>query len=153
MGSSYHKSGKLNFFQRAKLRSAKIKKEIELIKTNFDFIECKQRGDKLICTGKNKPSKNSQEYDFRIEYDIFNAPKVFIENPVIQYNDDIHMYPSDNSLCLYHKTDLVNEKWSYKKYNLFDTIIPWTLEWFVFYELYKITGRWEHPFVPHGTTK
>ena len=153
MGNSYHKSGKLNFFQRKKLRGAKIKKEIELIKTSFDFIKCTPKVDKLICKGKYKPSSNSQEYNFRIEYDIFNAPKIFIENPVIDYSDDIHMYPSDNSLCLYHKTDLINEKWSYKKYNLFDTIIPWTLEWFVFYELYKITGRWEHPFVSHGTTK
>ena len=47
--------------------------------------------------------------------------------------------------CLYHKTDLA---WD-TSYNLYDTIIPWTHEWIVFYELYLITGEWLHPFVPH----
>jgi hypothetical protein len=149
----YHKSGKLNDFQRSKLKSALIAKEIKLIKDNFDFIECNKKGEKLICNGKHKPTSNSQEYFFKIEYDVFNPPKVFIEKPKIEYNDNIHMFPSDNSLCLYHKTDLIKEKWSFKNYNLFDTIIPWTIEWLVFYELYSITGKWEHPFVPHNLNK
>lgn len=153
MGSNFHKNRKPNVFQREKLRSVKIKREVGYINDNFDLIECKTKGKKLICVGKYKPSSTSGEYEFRIEYDIFNAPKVFVISPLIEYNDDIHMFPSDNSLCLYHKSDLINEIWSHKKYNLFDTIIPWTLEWFVFYELYKITGKWEHPFVPHNANK
>jgi len=55
------------------------------------------------------------------------------------------MYPKNNTLCLYHKSDL---SWNINCH-LFDTIIPWTHEWFVYYELYCITGNWEHPFVPH----
>ncbi|MCF6167085.1 hypothetical protein [Lutibacter sp.] len=153
MGSRYFKSKKLNFFQKAKLSNTVIKKEVEKINFYYDFLNCKIENRKLVCTGKTKPTATSEEYSFRIIYDGENSPKVFVDNPVIEYNDDIHMYPTDNSLCLYHKTDLINERWSNKNYSLFDTIIPWTLEWFVFYELYLITGKWEHPFVPHNFSK
>ncbi|MCD4664441.1 MAG: hypothetical protein K8R68_04155 [Bacteroidales bacterium] len=68
-----------------------------------------------------------------------------IVEPQIEHNDDNHLFPKDNSLCLYHKTDLT---WD-TSYHLYDTIIPWTLEWFVFYELYLISGKWGHPFIPH----
>jgi hypothetical protein len=62
------------------------------------------------------------------------------------------MYPSDNSLCLYHsKTD--DLLWDPKKHNIFDTIIPWTQEWFTYYELYNITGVWEHPHIDHRLNK
>ncbi|MGZ3776280.1 MAG: hypothetical protein ACXVI9_01405, partial [Mucilaginibacter sp.] len=67
----------------------------------------------------------------------------------IEYHDDIHMYYDDLSLCLYHKTDLT---WD-ADCHLYDTIIPWTQEWFVFYELWKLTGEWLHPFVSHKKIK
>ena len=31
-----------------------------------------------------------------------------------------------------------------------ETIVPWTAEWIVFYELWKITGEWLGPEAPHG---
>ncbi len=30
-----------------------------------------------------------------------------------------------------------------------DTIIPWTAEWLVFYELWKDTGTWQGAEAPH----
>jgi hypothetical protein len=32
-----------------------------------------------------------------------------------------------------------------------ETIIPWTAEWLVFYELWKISGKWMGPAALHGT--
>lgn len=151
MGSRFFKSKKPNFYQKLKNRNRVIKREIELIHGHYNFLNCKVDKRILICEGNIKPTKTSNTYHFHIEYDGENPPKVFVDNPIIEYNDDIHMYPSDNSLCLYHKTDLINEKWNHKNYNLYDSIIPWTIEWFIFYELYLITGKWEHPFIPHST--
>ncbi len=129
-----------------------LNRERKLIISNYDFIECKISKNKLICLGKTKPTEFSIEYEFKIEYGGVNSPKVLTVNPVIEYSDDIHMFPKDNSLCLYHpKTD--NFKWDFKRHQLYDTIIPWTLEWFVYYELYLISGKWEHHFVPHKRTK
>ncbi|WP_426430341.1 hypothetical protein ACPX19_12495 [Winogradskyella sp. HB-48] len=99
-----------------------------------------------------KPTDYSKEYSIELVYDGLNAPKVYVIEPEIEYHDDIHMFPKEKNLCLYHpKTD--DFQWNYIKHHVFDTIIPWTLEWFVYYELYLITGKWEHPFVPHNTSK
>jgi len=125
-------------------------REKKLIENNFDFLECNIKGDKLVCEGVCKPTPLSIVYKFKISYDGKSSPKVNVIEPQISYNDYIHMFPSDNSLCLYHSSDMI---WDYKKNHLFDTIIPWTIEWFVFYEIYLITGKWEHPFVPHKSIK
>ena len=125
-------------------------REKKLIENNFDFLNCAIKGDKLVCEGICNPTPHSIEYKFQIIYNGITSPKVNVIDPVISYNDDIHMFPSDNSLCLYHSSDMV---WDYKKHHLFDTIIPWTIEWFVFYEIYLISGKWEHPFVQHKISK
>jgi hypothetical protein len=76
-------------------------------------------------------------------------PKVYAINPKIPYNEDIHMYEDDNRLCLYYPKDF---RWT-EKVHLYNTIIPWTHEWFLFYELYKIYGKWMHPEVNHKNPK
>src|SRR6476469_3557994 len=59
----------------------------------------------------------------------------------------IHMY--DNGvLCLY-KTAETPLKLSD---NIHEKIIPWTAEWFVFYELYLMCGKWLEPEAPHDVT-
>lgn len=116
-----------------------------LIEKHFDFIRCKVQNETLYCFGKYQPTSESLMYSYKIEYNAKKTPSVTITNPNIPYNDDIHMYYEDNSLCLYHKSDL---SWNIS-HHLYDTIIPWTHEWFVFYELYQFTGEWLHPYVPH----
>ncbi len=51
----------------------------------------------------------------------------------------------NGSLCLF---DPRVSPWK-GSYNLHETIIPWTAEWLVFYELYKIHGKWLGPEAPH----
>ncbi|MFT7157843.1 MAG: hypothetical protein ACI8Q1_002867 [Parvicella sp.] len=119
--------------------------EKKLIDKNYQFLECRIEKGILYCYGEYKPTSESTTYSYRIKYDPLDKPKVKVMKPVIAYNDDIHLYPKDNTLCLYHKTDLI---WN-TSCHLYDTIIPWTHEWFVFYELYQLTGKWLHPFVSH----
>lgn len=147
----FHRNRFKNREQNLPLRVVLIR-EKKLIESKYEFLSCTINKDKLNCIGKVKPTEYSEEYKIKIVYDGKNSPKVFVIYPVIEYNDDIHMFPSDNSLCLYHaETDKFF--WNFRKHNVFDTIIPWTLEWLVFYELYLITGNWEHPFIPHNTSK
>ncbi|MEI6822158.1 MAG: hypothetical protein WCL51_09480 [Bacteroidota bacterium] len=122
-----------------------INRERTLLKQHYDFIKFELQNGILYCYGEYKPTEFSINYKYRIKYDPVKAPQVTIRYPNIEYNDDIHMYQKSKSLCLYHKSDL---NWNINCH-LFDTIIPWTHEWFVYYELYCITGNWEHPFVPH----
>ncbi len=30
------------------------------------------------------------------------------------------------------------------------TIVPWLMEWLVYYEVWLITGQWEGGGIPHG---
>lgn len=119
--------------------------EKRLIEKHYDFLDCMIKDGILYCYGSYQPTEESNTYSYRIKYAPFSRPKVMVTYPTITYNDDIHMYPQDNSLCLYHKSDLV---WD-SSHHLYDTIIPWTHEWFVFFELYQFTGKWLHPEVKH----
>jgi len=123
-------------------------REKRLIEFNYDFLNCSIRQNQLICEGFIKPTEFSIDYKIRIVYDGRTSPKVYVLNPTIEYNDDIHMFSSDKSLCLYH-SEIDNFYWKKKKHHLYDTIIPWSIEWFVYYEIYLISGKWEHPYIEH----
>jgi hypothetical protein len=126
-------------------------REKKFIESHYDFLKCTISNNKLICVGKVMPTEHSIEYTVKIVYGGMISPKVYVLEPEIEYNDEIHIFPKEKNLCLYHsETD--NFIWDYKKHNIFNTIIPWTLEWFIYYELYQISGKWEHPFVPHNSS-
>lgn len=127
-------------------------REKKFVESRYDFLTCSIDKNVLYCKGNYKPTRYSKPYSFSITYSGKNSPDIHVIEPHIEFHDDIHMYPKGESLCLYHpETD--NLYWDSKKHNIYNTIIPWTLEWFVYYELYLITGRWEHPFKPHNQVK
>jgi len=88
--------------------------------------------------GELTPSHFSQSYSIQMNYRIGKRPKVQVVAPeldVPQKCTEIHMF-GDHSLCLHlsqeWRADMLLEK----------TIIPWTSEWLLHYELWKITGKW-----------
>jgi hypothetical protein len=119
--------------------------EKHLLERHYNFCNVKIAGGQLICSGRFQPTDASIVYQYRVTLIVGRSPRVVVNDPKIEYNEDIHMYRSDNSLCLYYPED---RSWTTKSH-LFDTIIPWTHEWFLYYELYQITGKWLHPFVKH----
>lgn len=121
--------------------SAKIQKR-ELEK-KFSFLKCRIENDTLICRGKFKPNANT--YAIRIEFRAGCFPQVYVLNPSIKPNADIHIY-SEGSLCLFYPGDL---KWK-DTTSIAEYTIPWIYEWILFYELYLLTGVWEGEFVSHG---
>ncbi|OYU79260.1 MAG: hypothetical protein CFE23_14830 [Flavobacterium sp. BFFFF1] len=121
-----------------------IRVEMKLLKNNFPFLKFQIREGKLICYGSCQPTDLSPIFNYRIEWAPGLNPKVFVISPQIEYDDDIHMY-SDKSLCLYYPKDFIYDF----KSHIHDTIVPWTHEWFLFYELYQIKGKWLHPYVDH----
>lgn len=116
----------------------KLMLELTAIQKNYNCFICSIRGNKLICEGKIQPTHLSREYYVKISYEAWKKPKVWIINPTIEYNEEIHMYKDDNNLCLYYH---VESPWKHS-YHLYDKIIPWTSEWLIYYELYQITGKW-----------
>jgi hypothetical protein len=117
------------------------KKEIE---KNFSFLRCRIENDTLICRGIFKP-EGCNAYDVKIEFRAGLFPQVYILNPEVKPNADIHIY-NEGSLCLFYPGEL---KWK-KTTSIAENTIPWIFEWILFYELYLLTGVWEGEFVPHG---
>lgn len=97
----------------------------------------------LECVGHIVPSQDCNIYEVAIQYCMNKFPVVKIRRPHIP--NKIHMY-RDGRLCLY---DHREQPWSTLD-NIHETIIPWTAEWLVYYELYLIFGKWFGREAPHG---
>ena len=116
------------------------------IETKFDCYECSIAGNMLICRGQIQPTTESKVYTIRLKFDGTASPTVHVLNPELPYDRKAHMF-ADKSLCLYFPKE---QPWS-STMNLSTTIIPWTSEWLVYYELYKHFGVWLGPEAEHGT--
>jgi len=110
----------------------------------YDFLESEIVNGRLVSTGEVQPN-GCNSYQIKIEWSAGNMPKVSILNKDIEPSDEIHMY-KDSSLCLFYPPDL---KWN-NHLKVSDYIIPWTIEWIIFYELYLITGTWLGKEAPHS---
>lgn len=98
----------------------------------------------LICEGIIRPDEHSPRYKIKIRYRFGSVPKVYVLEPDIQMNAKTHVY-DDESLCLFFPKD---HPWTDEKL-ISETIIPWTAEWLLYYELYLITGKWDGPEAEH----
>jgi hypothetical protein len=88
--------------------------------------------------GQLKPSAFSETYLIGMAYRIGSRPSVVVLEPelvVPEVRSDIHMF-RDNTLCLYFKDEFT------KDMLLAKTIVPWTAEWLIHYELWLATGEW-----------
>ena len=91
------------------------------------------------------PTPLSQTYRIRIDYKANQRPEVFVVSPkpLLRYKDTQnleHVYSTkEQKLCLYHPTF---DKWNFSM-PLVRTIIPWTAEWLMSYEIWVVTGGWE----------
>ena len=119
--------------------------ERKLLIKHFPFLKIEVINSRLICHGYFQPTEFSPIFHYKVEWEPGISPKVFPVNPKIEYDDDIHIY-NDGSLCLYYPKDFIYDT---RSSHIHETIIPWTHEWFLFYELYLIKGRWIHPYVEH----
>lgn len=119
-----------------------------LIHEKFPFLKTRIVGDRLICRGKIRPTPGSSEYRIEVCYKPWGAPGVRILEPDIRPQAKLHFY-KEGTLCLY---DWREQPWE-KGWRLADTVIPWTSEWILYYELYLLTGEWLGESALHGDAK
>ena len=122
--------------------------EKTMLEANYDFLDCRFKAEKgkrlLVVFGHY--NQTGVDYSYKVVYDGCSPPKVWILSPNLVSNPP-HVY-KDNSLCLYYPTE---QPWKYGRSSLYSHIIPWTHEWILYYEIWKITGVWEHPEINHGS--
>jgi hypothetical protein len=113
------------------------------IEKHYSFLKCRIENDTLICVGEVQPD-HCEKYKIRIEFRAGHHPQVFVTSPTILQSPDIHVY-SNGSLCLFYPPDM---KWK-DSTKIAAYTIPWTIEWIMLYELWKLTGKWEAAEVLH----
>lgn len=121
-------------------RIPKVMEQFLALKRAFPGSKGGVRKNRLRWTVTLKPSSLSDEYKVRLLYSLERSPKVFVGNPeLLKRNDERipHRY-ADGSLCLYLPAA---REWDSSMY-LADTIVPWTAEWLIHYELWHATGEW-----------
>jgi hypothetical protein len=117
-----------------------------LLRDRFPFLHTRIVGNRLVCRGKVRPTESSRDYRVEVEYQPWVAPEVRVLEPKIEPETKLHFY-RDGTLCLY---DWREQPWQ-RTWHLADTVIPWAAEWFVFYEIYMLTGKWLGKSAVHGS--
>jgi hypothetical protein len=94
--------------------------------------------DRLSWTGKLQPCELSRIYTTQITYTRGHYPVTRILDPQLKATDTgflPHTY-TDKSLCLHDAG-----QWA-EHMLIVDTIVPWTAEWLLHYEIWLATGEW-----------
>lgn len=118
-----------------------------LVEKYFPRFRCRLHKGILTCVGNITPSEHCNTYRIEIRLNLGGVPMVRILEPGIlpEIYRRVHIY-RNGTLCLY---DPRERPWSNRD-NLHETVIPWTAEWLVYYELFLISGEWHGPEAPHG---
>lgn len=93
---------------------------------------------RLRWEGKLQPTARSETYTVRIEYASQSHPEVTIIAPRLEVPNGVflpHTF-TGNRLCLYWR-----RQWD-ASMSIAKTIVPWTSEWLLYYELWQVTGNW-----------
>lgn len=98
------------------------------------------RKSELIWLWTLTPFVLSKTYQVRLRYKLTGSPEVDVLDPVLQKrgSENIpHLYQGEK-LCLYLPGV---DEWN-KAMMLSQTVIPWTSEWLLNYEVWFSTGAW-----------
>lgn len=109
------------------------------IQRRFPGFTCRISKGCATWRGYLQPQSISPVYQVEIKYKLKQIPKVKVISPPLAHNAP-HLY-NDRSLCLYWP-----KEWWWQQNDLIaEIIIPWTLSWLYFYELWLDTSKWLGP--------
>lgn len=101
--------------------------------------------------GLLQPSPGGNEYTVEIRYNGISQPLVYVRKPALQLAPGAielpHVYRDGGSLCLFHPPSM---EWRSGD-PIAETIVPWTVKWLWFYEVWLVTGVWEGGGIEHGS--
>lgn len=130
-----------NYIPKRKIR---LFDQMMTLRAAYPSASCELRNGTLFWFGKVRPTPLSREYNVSLTYSNSQVPKVWVIGEELQKIDDPdfpHKYDIDVEnnmvqICLYRYREFTREKF------LANTIIPWTVEWLYFYEIWLATGTW-----------
>ncbi len=134
-----------------KTKQFSLTKQMVALKAAYPKAKCQIIQDTLFWTGDIRPSPLSRTYNVLISYNQKKAPEVWVIGDELQ-KLDAPDFPHHYELNAKNKMVMIclHRAWEFNDGRLLaDTIIPWTIEWLYFYEIWLATGEWcgggEHP--------
>jgi len=99
--------------------------------------------DILVWSDFLQPTPLAKKYKVKIVYKFKHDPDVYVIKPKLELFTKAtalpHIYSTEKQwLCLYYRRA---REWK-SNMLLSKTIIPWSVEWLYFYELWLATGKW-----------
>ena len=136
--------------QPPKRRFLSLDQQAARLRALFPGFKIRLSGGPLEARGHLHPAPACAIYEVRIEYRWGHPPRVFVISPMLVCNREgeapPHRFSSPgNPLCLYYGKD---NEWSAHSY-IAETIVPWTCEYLLFYELWQASGIWWGGGVDH----
>lgn len=116
--------------------------QFQHIRRCYPTFRVQVRRSELVATGDLTPTPQSRTYRVKLFFAPWCYPKVYVLRPnlalLVGGAHLPHVYRTDNELCLFLPG---NGEWDHGMF-LADTIIPWSAEWLLWYELWQATGEW-----------
>lgn len=119
-----------------------------LVEKYFNWLNLSIDVKNKSLEGKGILNIGEKSYSIKLSFSPFfpfRYDRIFVQDKSIKYNDNIHLYAVDLSLCLYHP---IIDQPVLNKIPLFK-MIPWISEWIVFYEQWKKYGVWFGKEIKH----
>lgn len=110
--------------------------QLGALKAKFPDSSISWRSNVLTWTGSIQPTALSRTYTVRIVWRPQGRADVTIVDPAIPTTCEPPHVFAGNHPCVH-----LPGEWT-SSTPIADTIIPWTSEWLLFYELWQITGEW-----------
>ena len=118
------------------------------LKNTYQFESCVIKRGVMKWVQKVRPRKESREYEITVIYD-GKIPKVYLFNQgIMKSKNELipHCYERKFKsfkneyirICLYYPG--YNE-WNQEMF-ISRTIIPWAIEWLLYYEYWRVTNKW-----------
>ncbi len=114
------------------------------LKSYFPDSECSVKQNILVWKGYLQPTYLSPKYLIKVAYLLEKHPNVYVLKPkplvLAEGKSKLeHVYDTEKQhLCIYYRRA---KEWDETKF-IADTIIPWTSEWLLHYEIWVATGAW-----------
>ena len=111
------------------------------LRADFPDSEIQIGNGWLRWIGYLQPTPISVRYKVMVEYSGQPRPRVFVLKPALELPPGEHRLPhmfddGAGGLCLHY-----NHEWDPRK-SIASTIIPWTSEWLLHYEVWLVIGEW-----------
>jgi len=121
-----------------------VAEQLYNLKHKFPETKGYIHGTMLIWNAVIKPTSLSREYLIQIQYDGVHRPVVLlrdeyiegIDKPDFPHHFDLDIDKQTVQLCL-HMYHEFNQSMMISEY-----IVPWTVEWLYYYEIWLATGKW-----------